>query len=94
MITDIAIVEAYLTLLECDIVTEDGEPLIEAGMSYKEFVAGVTAIWQYSADIFWKRTRLRARPTVIGTHQRMRRETSQAPDFGGARVPGSGGSSD
>jgi hypothetical protein len=54
MITDIAIVEAYLTLVECDIVTEDEEPLLQAGMGYEEFVAGMTAIWQYSADLFWK----------------------------------------
>ncbi len=54
MITDIAIVEAYLTLVECDIVTEDEEPLLQAGMGYEEFVAGMTAVWQYSADLFWK----------------------------------------
>jgi len=54
MITDIAIVEAYLTLVECDIVTEDEKPLLQAGKSYEEFVAGMTAIWQYSADLFWK----------------------------------------
>jgi len=54
MITDIAIVETYLTLVECDIVTEDEKPLLQAGVSYEEFVAGMTAVWQYSADLFWK----------------------------------------
>jgi hypothetical protein len=54
MITDIAIVEAYLTLVECDIVTEDEEPLLQAGKSYEEFVAGMTAVWQYDPDLFWK----------------------------------------
>ena len=54
MIADIAIVETYLTLVECDIVTEHEQPLPRPGMSYDEFVAGMTAIWQYSADLFWK----------------------------------------
>ena len=54
MITDIAIVEAYLTLVACDIVSEDEEPLLRAGKSYEAFVAGMTAIWQYSAGLFWK----------------------------------------
>jgi hypothetical protein len=53
MITDIAIVEAYLTLVECDIVTEDEQPLPQAGIRYEEFVAGMKAIWQYDPALFW-----------------------------------------
>jgi hypothetical protein len=29
-------------------------PLLQAGKSYEAFVAGMTAVWQYSADLFWK----------------------------------------
>ena len=45
-ITDIAIVEAYLTLVACDIVSEDEGLLLQAGKSYEAFVAGMTAVWQ------------------------------------------------
>jgi hypothetical protein len=35
-------------------MTEDEEPLLGAGMSYEAFVAGMTAVWQYSPDLFCK----------------------------------------
>ena len=33
---------------------EGSQRFLQAGMSYEEFVAAMTAVWQYSADLFWK----------------------------------------
>ena len=53
LMTDIAMVEMWLTLVECDIVDGDGEPLLAAGMPYESFVAGLTAVWQHDPGLFW-----------------------------------------
>ena len=53
LMTDIAMVEMWLTLVECDIVDGDGKPLLAAGMPYERFVAGLTAVWQHDAALFW-----------------------------------------
>ena len=53
MMTDIAAVETWLTLVKCDIQTPDGEPLLKAGMPYEAFLAGLTALWQHDAALFW-----------------------------------------
>ena len=52
--TDIAAVEIWLTLVSCDIVDEQGQPVIKEGIDYKEFLRGLTAIWEHDADLFWE----------------------------------------
>ena len=42
-----------LVVVECDIVDGDGEPLLAAGMPYGGFVAGLTAVLQHDAALFW-----------------------------------------
>ena len=53
MMTVIAVVEAYLTLVECDIMNADGAPLLSPALDYDGFMAGMTAIWQYDPSLFW-----------------------------------------
>jgi hypothetical protein len=53
LVTDIAMSEIYLTLISCDIIGEDEEPLLKLGMEYPAFVEAMTAIWQYDAKLFW-----------------------------------------
>jgi hypothetical protein len=53
-ITDIAMVETWLTLVECNIVDEDDMPVLAEGMPYEEFSAGLTAIWNADPDVFWE----------------------------------------
>ena len=31
----------------------DDKPLLDPGMRYEAFAANLTAVWQYSADLFW-----------------------------------------
>jgi hypothetical protein len=52
-ITDIAMVETWLTLIECNITDEDDNPVLTEGMTYEEFSAGLTAIWNYDPAVFW-----------------------------------------
>ena len=33
---------------------EGSQRFLKTGMSYEEFVAGMTAVWRYRADLFWK----------------------------------------
>jgi hypothetical protein len=53
LMTDIAAVEIWLTLVECDVVDENDQPVLKAGMPYEQFLAGLTAIWNYAPAIFW-----------------------------------------
>lgn len=53
LVTDIAMVEMWLTITDCDIVGEDDQPLFSSGMPYETFVEAMTAIWQYDPDLFW-----------------------------------------
>ena len=53
LITDIAIVETWIAINECDIVGPDDEPLLQPGMDYETFAKNLTAVWQYSAELFW-----------------------------------------
>jgi hypothetical protein len=52
--TDVASVELWLTCVECNILDENGEPVLRAGVSYEEFQAGLTAIWNYAPEVFWE----------------------------------------
>jgi hypothetical protein len=53
LITDIAIVETWIAIIECDIVGPDDEALLDPALDYETFSANLTAVWQYSADLFW-----------------------------------------
>ncbi len=51
---EIASVELWLTLAECNILNaETEEPILKAGMSYDEFQAGLSAIWSYDPSVVW-----------------------------------------
>jgi hypothetical protein len=54
LMTDIAAVEIWLTLVSCDIADEQGQPVLKEGMSYEEFVCGLTAIWEHDAGLLWE----------------------------------------
>jgi hypothetical protein len=34
-------------------VDGDDEPLLAGGIPYESFVAGLTAVWQHDAAVFW-----------------------------------------
>lgn len=53
LITDIATVEIWIALVECDIVGPNDEPLLAPGMDREVFSNNLTAIWQHSSDLFW-----------------------------------------
>ena len=53
MMTDIALVEMWLTLESADIQTAEEEPLFKPGMSFQEFSQAATALWQYDPEAFW-----------------------------------------
>ena len=53
LITDIATAEIWIALVECDIVGPDDEALLDPALDYETFSANLTAVWQYSADLFW-----------------------------------------
>lgn len=53
LVTDIAMVELWLTLVECDIIGEDEKPLLRVGMSYNAFSEAMTSVWQYDPELFW-----------------------------------------
>jgi hypothetical protein len=53
MITDLAAVEIWLSVVECNILDENDQPLLKAGMPYEEALAALTAIWMHDPELFW-----------------------------------------
>jgi len=53
-VTDIAVVEMWLTVIKSDILDENSGPLFEANMAFDDFVVGVTALLHELPDVFWE----------------------------------------
>ena len=51
---ELDMVEIWLALIECDIVGPDDEPLFQPGMDFGLFTKNMSAVWQNSAELFWK----------------------------------------
>jgi hypothetical protein len=49
-----AAVEIWLAVTECNILDENDQPLLRAGMTYEAALASLTAIWNYDPEVFWE----------------------------------------
>jgi hypothetical protein len=54
VVVDMAAVEIWLCVTDCNILDENDEPLLKAGMSYAGALAALTAIWNYDPEVFWQ----------------------------------------
>jgi hypothetical protein len=54
MVTQVAMIEMYLTLVECNILDENDEPLLVAGLSFPEFEERVTKLWAFMPNAVWE----------------------------------------
>ena len=53
-VTDIAVVEMWLSVIKSDILDENDKPLFEAEMAFDDFVVGATALMHELPEVFWE----------------------------------------
>jgi len=53
-LTDIAVVEMWLTVIKSDILDENKKPLFSAEMELEDFLVGATALLHELPDVFWE----------------------------------------